>query len=49
MSQALPLLVALPLVAAAILADIPRNRILNFLPVEELHDWVSESRARSTR
>ena len=36
-------------IAAAILADIPRDRILNFLPVEELHDWVSESRARSTR
>jgi histidinol phosphatase-like PHP family hydrolase len=36
-------------VAAAILADIPRDRILNFLPVEGLRAWVAGVRERVRR
>jgi DNA polymerase (family 10) len=33
--------------AAAVLAGIPRERILNFLPVEEVIGWAAALRARS--
>jgi len=36
-------------VAAAIRARIPRERVLNFLSVEELRDWVAESRERAKK
>jgi DNA polymerase (family 10) len=36
-------------VALAIRAEIPRERILNFLSVEALRAWVAESRERSRR